>query len=359
MGEAKLKRLFLGFIILFLISGCVKKEIIDDINIVTGVGFDTLDDDQMIGTFLTQNFKADKSITNQTFISKASLRRDLLIEAARQSSQPLVTGGVGVTVIGEELGKDGIKDILDVYQRDVSIGARNYFAIADGKAQKMLQGKYGTIGTGNYLYNLLDNNVKNKDIPKTNLHLLLHDYYQKGKDIYLPILKQKSVNQVEISGISFFKADKVVGVIPSEKMFFFSLLVNKYSKGNFSVPNNDDGKASIKSFVSKRKFKISKKNPSQVIIRIKIKGSIQEYTGKQLNQKEIKKIQENLERKVEKESLKLVKDFQRKRADPIGLGEFHKSRKRGFDFKKWENEYKNLNVKIDSNVIIEETGIIE
>ncbi|MFJ7729503.1 Ger(x)C family spore germination protein [Neobacillus sp. NPDC097160] len=354
-----MKRLFLYLIILFLISGCVEKKIIDDINIVTGVGFDTLDDGQMIGTFLTQNFKPDKSITNQTFISKASLRRDILIKAARQSSQPLVTGGVGVTIIGEELGKNGIKDILDVYQRDVSIGARNYFAIADGKAQKILQGKYGTIGTGNYLYNLLDNNVKSKDIPKTNLHLLLHDYYQKGKDIYLPILKPKSADQVEINGISFFKADKVAGVIPSENMFYFRLLVDKYSKGNFSVPNGDDGKASIKSYVSKHKFKISPKNPSHVTIQIKIKGSIQEYTGKKLNQKEINKIRRNLERKVEKECLKLVKIFQEKRADPIGLGNFYKSKKRGFDFKKWENEYNNLNIEIVCNVIIEETGIVD
>ncbi|EKN66005.1 spore germination protein QC [Neobacillus bataviensis LMG 21833] len=354
-----MKRLFLCFIALFLLSGCIEKRIIDDINIVTGIGFDKAGNKQMIGTFSAQIIKADKSITNQTFISKGSLRRDLLIKAARQSSQPLVTGGVGVTVVGGELGKDGIKDILDVYQRDVSIGARNYFAMADGQAKKILQGKYGTIGTGDYLYNLLDNSVKSKDIPKTNLHLLLHDYYQKGKDIYLPILKQKGINKVEISGISFFKADKVAGVIPPEKMPFFNLLVNKYSKGNFSVPNHDDGKTSIKSFVSKHTFKIAKKNPSHVTIQIKIKGSIQEYTGRKLTKKEINKIQKSLERKVEKECLKLVKDFQEKNADPIGLGEFYKSRKRSFDFKKWENEYKNLNVKIICNVIIEETGIID
>ncbi|WP_342431484.1 Ger(x)C family spore germination protein [Neobacillus sp. FSL H8-0543] len=354
-----MKRLFLVLALLLQLSGCVEKKVIDDINIVIGIGFDHSRDKQILGTFLTQTYNADKSIGNQTFSSKAILRRDLLIKANRQSSQPLVTGGLGVTVVGEELGKRGMKDILDVYQRDVAIGARNFFAISEGKAQNILQGKYGTEGSGNYLYTLLDTHIKTKDLPKTNLHLLLRDYYQTGKDIYLPRLKQISNDQVEISGISLFNEDKVVGIIPSEKMFFFRLLVDKYSNGNFSVPKEKDGKASIKSIHSKHKFKISKKNPSEVTIHIRIKGTIQEYTGKEMQEKkEIEKIRKELEKEVEKECLQLVKHFQEQEIDPIGLGQFYKSRNRGFDFKKWEDDYKNLNVKIVCNVIIEGTSII-
>ncbi|AZU64129.1 Ger(x)C family spore germination protein [Neobacillus mesonae] len=344
---------------LFLLSGCIEKKIIDDINIVTGVGFDYLKDKQLIGTFLTQNYKPDKSISNQMYSSKAVLRRDLLINANRQSSQPLVTGGLGVTIIGEELGKRGIKDLLDVYQRDVSIGARNFFVISEGKAQTILQGNYGTEGSGDFLYNLLDTHVKGRDLPKTNLHLLLYDYYQKGKDIFLPQLKPISDNQVEISGISLFRGDKAVDVIPAEKMFFFKLLVDKYSNGDFSVPKEKDEKASVKSIRSIHKFKISKQDPSQVTIQIKIKGTIQEYTGKKLQEtKEIEMVQKELEKEVEKECLQLVKRFQAQNIDPIGLGQFYKSKNRGFDFKKWEDDYKNLNVKIDCNVTIAGTSTI-
>ncbi|MFJ5621225.1 Ger(x)C family spore germination protein [Peribacillus loiseleuriae] len=352
-----MKRLFLYVFLLILMSGCVEKKIIDDISIILTVGFDQSDDKQMIGTFLTDNFMADKSITNQVFTSKASLSRDLVIKANRQASQPLVTGGLGITVIGEELGKHGIEDILDVYQRDVSIGARNFFVVSEGSAQKILQGQYGTEGSGTYLYNLLNNHIKIKDLPETNLHLLLHDYYQKGKDIYLPRLKQISNNQVEISGVSLFKKDKVVDVIPSENMFFFRLLVDKHSEGNFSVPKKRNEKASIRGFRSKHEFKISKKNPSEVTVQINIEGAIQEYTSKKLGQKVVKEIQKDLEKKVESECLKLVKNFQEKDIDPMGLGAFYKSRNRGFDFKKWEGDYKNLNVKIVCHALIEETGI--
>ncbi|QCJ44656.1 Ger(x)C family spore germination protein [Bacillus sp. S3] len=350
-------RLILCVFLLIPLSGCIEKKIIDDINIITGVGFDQ-SGGQMIGTFLTQNFKPDKSIINQTFTSKATLRRDLLIKANKQSPQPLVTGGLAITVIGEELGKRGIKDILDVYQRDVSIGARNFFATAEGKAETILKGEYGTIGSGNHLYNLLDNNIKSKDLPKMNLQLLLRDYYQKGKDIYLPRLKKTSATQVEISGLSLFKEDKVVTDIPIEKLFFFKLLVDKYSKGNFSIPKETDAKASIRSIQSKHIFKIAENNPSHLTIQIKIKGAVQEYTGKKLVTKDIKKIQKELEKEVEKECLQLVKQFQQQNIDPIGLGHFYKSRNRGFDYKKWEADYQNLQVKIICHVVIEGTSII-
>lgn len=117
---------FFGFSLIITTIRMCWKKVIDDINIVIGIGFDHSRDKQILGTFLTQTYNADKSIGNQTFSSKAILRRDLLIKANRQSSQPLVTGGLGVTVVGEELGKRGMKDILDVYQRDVAIGARNF-----------------------------------------------------------------------------------------------------------------------------------------------------------------------------------------------------------------------------------------
>lgn len=352
-----MKRLYLCICSLFLMSGCAETKTIDDISIVLAAGFDQSDDKQMIGTFLIDNFMADKSITNQTFTSKAALRRDLLIKANRKAAQPLVSGGLGVTVIGEELGKRGIGDVLDVYQRDVAIGARNFFVVAEGSAQKILKGQYGTEGSGIYLYNLLNSHIKNKELPETNLHLLLHDYYQKGKDFYLPILKQVSTDQVEISGVSLFKKDKAVDVIPSEKLFFFVLLVDKHSKGNFSVPWKRNEKASIKGLRSKREFQISKKNPSEVTIKLTINGSIQEFTNKKLGRKEVKEIQKDLEKKVERECLKLVKNFQQKDIDPMGLGAFYKSRNRGFDFQKWEGNYKNLNVKIVCNVRIEETGL--
>ncbi|MBA9027309.1 Ger(x)C family spore germination protein [Peribacillus huizhouensis] len=353
-----MKSLMMYLCILCLLSGCVETNTIDDINIILAVGLDQSDRKQMMGTFLTDNFMPDKSITNKTYTSKAPLRRDLLIKANHQAAQPLVTGGVSVTVIGEKLGKQGIDDILDIYQGDVTIGARNFFAISEGTAKKILQGQYGPEGNGTYLYNLLDSKIKSKELPETNLHFLLRDYYQKGKDIYLPRLKQISTNQIEISGVSLFKKDKEVDVIPSGKLFYFRLLVDKHNKGFFFVPKNKKEAASIKGLSSKHEFILSKKKPSEVTVQITIKGAIQEYTGKNLGVKQVKEIQKNLEKKVEKECLQLVKSFQKNDTDPMGLGAFYKSRNRGFDYEKWAENYKNLNIKVVCRVTIEEPLII-
>ncbi|MBT2696497.1 Ger(x)C family spore germination protein, partial [Bacillus sp. ISL-40] len=66
---------------------------------------------------------------------------------------------------------------------------------------------------------------------KTNLQRFLFDFNQLGKTPYLPQLRKIGKEQIEISGISFFRYGHVVDTIPAEKMFYFKLLVDKYSQG--------------------------------------------------------------------------------------------------------------------------------
>ncbi|USK43797.1 hypothetical protein [Cytobacillus oceanisediminis] len=63
-----MKKLILLCLVL-LLSGCVDKEILDDINIEVGVGYDLADDlkDKYRGTVLFQEFQPDKSVINRKF----------------------------------------------------------------------------------------------------------------------------------------------------------------------------------------------------------------------------------------------------------------------------------------------------
>ncbi|MBY0159081.1 Ger(x)C family spore germination protein [Cytobacillus sp. FSL W8-0315] len=352
-----MKKLILLCLVL-LLSGCVDKEILDDINIEVGVGYDLADDlkDKYRGTVLFQEFQPDKSVINRTFSGSGKLRQDLLLEVTKQSSEPVVTGGLKLAVFGPELSKKGIYDLVDSFQRDASIGARVFVATSEGKAEDMLNGEYGTRGNSTYIYNLIQHNIEHRDIPKTNLHILANDYYQEGKDPFLPRLKKLDDDKVEIAGISLFSKDREVEVLPVKDMFFFKLLVDKYSEGNFDVKLKKDELAAVKSLRSKHKIKITDHHAS---ITINIEGIIREYTGDKLASEVVGAVQKKLEKKVEKECLRLLKQFQELGIDPIGLGQMKKSKHRNFDFKKWEDDYKTLSFDVKCNVTIEETGVIE
>ncbi|MDQ1000982.1 hypothetical protein QFZ28_001382 [Neobacillus niacini] len=161
-----------------------------------------------------------------------------------------------------------------------------------------------------------------------------------------------------VSGVGLFKEDKLVDTIPNSKLFFFKLLADKYGEGFYKV-RLDGQEAAIHSISSQHNLELSKKKPAEITIHIKIKGAIRAYTGKKITLKEVKMIEKTLEKQVNEECLKLINHFKKLEVDPIGLGNFARTKTRDFDLKKWEDDYKNLSVKIRTDVTIIEAGVIE
>ncbi|MBT2659517.1 Ger(x)C family spore germination protein [Bacillus sp. ISL-45] len=347
----------LSFISL-LLTGCVEKEIIDDVNIEMGVGYDQKENDKIEGTIMVPIFNPDKKIGNFTFSATASSNRDLVQEIQRKSAQPLVTGSLEIAIFGEEIAKKGIREFIDAFERDPSIGARVYFAVADDKAKEILTGTYGNRGNAVHLSQLIKHNTESRNLPITNMHLFLFDLYQEGIDPYLPILKKTEPEVIDIVGIALFKDEKMVSELPSDKMFFLKLLTDKFSEGSYRL-EMDEEQVAIKDLDSKNKLKIRKREPYVVDVEIEIKGLIREYTGKIVTPEVIKKIEKEFEDQVNKETTAMIQDFQEKGIDPVGFGQFIKTKTRGFDFKRWEDEYKNLTVNVKTDVIITEVGIVE
>ncbi|WP_423408109.1 Ger(x)C family spore germination protein [Heyndrickxia sp. MSNUG] len=354
----RVKKLIPFFALSLLLTGCVEKEIIDDVNIETGIGYDLAEDNNIEGTVMVPVFKPDKNIGNFTFSAKAKANRDLMQEIQRKSAQPVATGSLEIAVFGEEMAKKGIIELMDSFERDPSIGARIYLAVADGKAKDILSGTYGNRGNAIHLSELIKHNTKDRNLPETNLHLFFFNHYQKGSDPYLPILKKVETDIIDIVGVAVFKNGHMVHTIPADRMFFFKLLTDKFSMGNFQVKVGKD-LAAIKDLGSKHKFKLDKRNPYTVTIEINIEGIIREYTGKMLTPPIIKKIQKELEEEVNEQCSAMIADFQEHEVDPLSLGNFIKSKTRGFDYKKWEDDYKNITVHVKTHVKITEVGVVE
>lgn len=348
------------FLILVLISvflsGCVEKEILDDINLERSVAYDYVGKNQVMGSAIIPIYLPDQSVKNVMYTATSTISRDFLRDMQRQSEQPLVTGSLEIALFGKKLADRGVIELVDSFQRDASIGSRIFLAVVDGKAQNILEGNYGESGKAIYISNLISHNIKDRDLPDTNLQLFLSDYYQDGKDVFLPTIKKIKKDKVAITGISVFKDDAVVDHIGPDDMFFFKLMVDRFSEGHHKVKIKND-EAIIRSLRSRHRMKLD--SPTEITMDIKIKGILLEYSGKKLTQKEIKQIERNFEKKVNKHCAKLAKRFQGKDVDPVGFGHFAKTQTRGFDLKKWEANYKNVTFNFNTEVKITEAGTIE
>jgi spore germination protein len=364
-GEKKMKNRFgIWLICLLFLTGCVEKEILDDIAIEIARGYDSEEDNKVQGTMLVYNFQPDKSIENTILTTSASTSRELVNKLQRQSPEPLSEGSLEVFLFGKKLASDGLIDFLDAPIRNASIGARLFIVVADGSAQELLKGNYGARGNAIFISNLLLHNIEKENLPRTNLHLFFHDYYQLGKTGYLPQLKKINDQTLELNGVSLFKTDKIILVdtIEPEKMFFFKLLVDKFSEGTHKVTKGDD-ESVVRSIKSSHKMELSKNNPNSVTILVKIKGVISEYTGPgTLTSKVIDTFEKEMEAEITRECEELIERFKEHGVDPVGLGYFIKSKTRGYKMDKgWEDSdiYKNITVKVKTNVKIVESGVIE
>ncbi|QPC47422.1 Ger(x)C family spore germination protein [Mangrovibacillus cuniculi] len=356
MKKNNLPLLLLLFVFL---SGCVKQEVIDELNVESIAGYDVgSKPDKILGTVSFPIYQADKSVENIVLSDEAVLSRELLSKLDKQSSQPLVTGSLRVVLFGEKLVTQGILPLVDSLQRDSSIGSRMYLAIAKPEAGTLLKGKYGRGDNGTYVSNLISHNMNQRDVPKSNLHVFLRDYYQRGKTPFLPILTQVGDGQLEISEIGLLDADKLVDTIPLEDMFFFKVMVDQFSEGSQLV-EIEEGEATVRSINSRYKFTYDQKKSNEFKIDITLRGIIREYSGKLLTQKEIEKLEKNLNDMIHEKCTKLVNKFLELNIDPLGLGYYAKTSSRGFDWKEWEDNYQNLTISVSVDGKIIEAGTIE
>lgn len=341
---------------LFLV-GNVQKRVIDDVNIATGFGMDK-SDGQLQGSIMIPVFRADKSIENFTFTAIGKIPRDLVSEMQKKASQPIVGGSLDIALFGEGLAREGIIQVLDVFLRDPTIGARLNLAVVDGKVDDIFKGNYGDRGNHEYLRQLLEQNMKVHNLPRTNLHFFLADFYEEGKDAYLPLLKKTQHDLVNITGIALFKDEKLVDILHENKMFYFKLLVDKHTEGSVMVKEEHED-ASVKSISSKHTIKLIKRNPYKFGVNIKIKGYLTEHQGGGLETNELELIEKQLEKQIVEECTTMIEDFQKKEIDPVGFGHFAQTRTRNFDFNKWQEKYKSAQFKVTSDVHIVQIGVVK
>nr|WP_249306104.1 Ger(x)C family spore germination protein [Lederbergia citrea] len=343
-------------LLLPFLFGCVHTKIIDELDLVTIVGIDFIDDKMQI-TAIYHYYTPDKKVENKRLEMTLNKDEDISDHLDREANRPVMLGDIDVIVIGKTVAGKGMYPVIDTLQRRADMGARLYIVLTEEPVRELLSGNYENKGNGQYISKLIEHNVDYRDIPKTNLHLFASDFFQKGKGAYLPILRKKGEDKLQIIGLGIFDDKKLVHSIPADQMFYFKLLVDQHNKSSINVKI---GKNSAIVHDVKTKTSISTDYDTLTVhIDYKLRGVVERYTGKRVDPKTIEKIKKGFEKKVEAECLQLLKDFQERKIDPVGIQRKFMQQNRDFDDKKWKDQYANVTFKIHSKVIITESGTVE
>jgi spore germination protein KC len=146
----------------------------------------------------------------------------------------------------------------------------------------------------------------------------------------------------------------------SKESELFRLLTVGIKNGS-TIIKTKDGSYAINISKGNASFKIkeAKNHMLSAFFVIKLNAIVEEKMDNQLSlsDDQIKKIQDETEKKIKKEVTLLLDNIQKTKLDPIGLG--LKFNSNNFDHRNWDNLYPNLRFNVNVACKINGVGIIE
>ena len=141
--KSKEKKLILiSCIALFSLTGCLQKNIIDDVQLIQGTVFDIAKDNKVKVTFVCPIQKKGNKV--QVFEGTANAVKQVKADTSLESSQPFASGQMRVALFTTRIAKKGMSTSFDTLIRDVNIGNALYVALLEGNGTELLKGKYTT-----------------------------------------------------------------------------------------------------------------------------------------------------------------------------------------------------------------------
>jgi spore germination protein len=369
-----------------LISGCVETKYLESLGLITAIGYDESDNDELKGTLVLYQFNpamddVEKVLTNKANTSKGT-RRSMNFD----TDHKLVSGQLRIAIYGREIAGKGISHLVDTLERDSSIGNMVYLAVSDTTAEDILTyqmvEKHSNKGT--YLYNLVKQNVESELLIAPTLQEFITDNGSVGKDPILPLLSA-SEGTLNIKGFALFHKDKFIKEINKEDLFYIRSLVESYNtagsvevglpiepfKPHISQENstreemNEEEKLYIMfdSIKSDYHIKAGKQEKPTFEIKLKIDARLHEITKKlKLSEPKVLKLVEKESSKlIKKNIIKNIKMLQEKNVDPIGFGMEYKTVRNHHSLtqEEWDDLYKDATFDVSVDLHIIRTGVTD
>ncbi|MFS1512988.1 Ger(x)C family spore germination protein [Chengkuizengella sp. SCS-71B] len=331
----------LNIIFIFLLTGCMSNYGIDDLAMLSGVGFDASEDEGKHFDITTMYQIPSETDVFEYLHANADSLMNADIELMSQTKREVVNGQLRISLFGEQLAKDGIFPIILSFLRDPSIGPLVYLAVAKGTAKDVLVTQLKKEpNTGSYIQTMLERLDEEDVYPSVNLLQFARSYYDDGIDPYLPMIFSTKKNIV-LEGIALFKDDRMITSISKEKAIFIFLLSKEFKEGVVDLEIELGGKKEnihLSYVCTKHKIKVSKENKNNFTVNFELHltGSLEGYSGDQTLSKD--SVQKEIESKVNtilsSEMKGMLSFLQKHKVDTIGVGE---SIRNSLSYEEWKN----------------------
>lgn len=323
----RLKKLMAGLLISLVLAsilGCTRVPDITERGLVMAVGLDKAEDGEIELTLQVINpaglgiVEEGSSETIQP-IWINSTKGKTVFEATRHhlktiSRRPFYNH-VQVFVIGEELAREGIRNILDFFSRNSEARLSPKVIIARGTTAKNIVSAKSIMEMvpAMHLKNILENNKESGFVPDLTIFDVLRDLDDNILNVTIGGAKFKdnktgSIKDLLIEDTAVFNGDKLVGWLDPLETMGLAYIKNKINSIEIGIkdPINEENRLVIDQVHSNRKMHVKfEKDKPRAYIDIKADGIIIEQFGQtdlmaEKRLREIEKKQKRLSKQIYK-----------------------------------------------------------
>ncbi len=338
---------------------------IDKRAFVTAIGIDHSDnmEKKYKVTLKISISKGDPATTGSEF-TLLSFDADSITEALKNmksmTDKELFYGHTKTILLGEKVATDDIRPLLDYFVRKADIQRTTYLGVAVPTAFEVLEFKPKVEQVaGSYLFSMFDQS--STDTPYAHT-LTLFDAYRRetetGLNIAMPIIKFQN-EKIQVDTIALFGKKGMEAKLTPKETELFNLLTVGIENGSTMI-HTEDGAYTINVSKGNTRYKIkeTKNDIFSVLFHIKLDATIEEKLDNHLNlsNDQIKKIQDEAEKKTKGEVDSLLEKIQKTKLDPIGLG--LKFNSKNFQHRDLNSFYSNLEFKVKVDCRIKEASIV-
>lgn len=363
------------FLSLFLISGCWSYKEINDMAIVAGAAIDKEDDKYLVSAEIVNVTGGKDSKTEPIVVTGIG---DTIFDAIRNiikiSGKTLYWAHSDILIISEEIAREGIGNVIDLFIRDRETRMSTYLLISKNKTAKETLEQPGSTSEiqSSEINKMLLSQKDLSKAPVVTVFQFVDDLADNTRSAVLPVIdttENQGKRTTELFGTAVFNKDKLSGFLNGEDTKYFLFALNKVKGGSLNVKEiveGSDVKVSLEIFEDKTYTRIKpvySNGKLTMKMDVYVSVSIAELEGSTnyIEEPGRTKLKKHAEKSLEGNIKRVIKKVQNKYgSDIFGFGRVVMDERpdvwREMN-KDWENVFKDLDVKVKADITIKNSGL--
>lgn len=353
---------------LFLLTGCYNYKELNKIAIVSSISIDKTDNGYLVGAQVMNIKTKDDTNSSKVIVyeEEGKTIEDALRKMTNKSNKKLYGNHLGKLVISEEIARDGIINIIDLFQRLPEIKDEFTITVSKGiEANKVIKIMTSEESIpADYVRKTIETaNIESALTYSSKLDEFVSYYLKEYIDPVISVIEVKNYDKkgtslennettnpntiIKLDNIAVTHDGKLVDYLNNSETIGYNLINDSINKLVIPVKCDKEYYSSISIINSKTNYKINKENNKYIInINVNANGNINEYNcSKKMNEETIKLLEKSTKKKIRNYINKVINKSDKSSSEFLGL-----KRKIYLEYPEYKDENYDIKLNIKTNL---------